>query len=248
MKKTQEQIDRDKKYNAQKLWEQMTPRERLIALKEIDITGREALDLNKKSWYYFDEKFRDVLISRVELKILLPPADLVKIENRQARKLEKVRVKEFAIVEAHKAQQPVKSLTITIEYKKSYMWGYNPHASVVVEYHSGEQDFFEGFTASGCGYCKQSTVIAEIFNKCLRYELYRKIKTKPPYGLYYYGGSYKDKVEYLSEPTYNGGVGTSCYTNGVAEFIGGKFENIASGKSFDVFVYTDKKKHKQKAA
>lgn len=39
-----------------------------------------------------------------------------------------------------------------------------------------------------------------------------------------------------------GGVGTSCYYD-IAEFIGGKFEKISSGKTFDVFQYTNKSKN-----
>lgn len=37
---------------------------------------------------------------------------------------------------------------------------------------------------------------------------------------------------------FEGGVGTSCYYS-IAEFIGGKFENISSGKTFDVYQYTE---------
>ena len=37
---------------------------------------------------------------------------------------------------------------------------------------------------------------------------------------------------------YNGGVGTSCYYD-IARFIGGRFEHVAGGKTFDVFKYTD---------
>lgn len=94
--------------------------------------------------------------------------------------------KELARIEIEKNQRPIKYLTITIEWKRSYTWGMNPNASVEVEYKKADftkgEDKFEhvgGFKASGCGYDKESTVIAEIFNKYLKYKLYepkRKLK------------------------------------------------------------------------
>lgn len=57
--------------------------------------------------------------------------------------------------------------------------------------------------------------------------------------MYYYNGVTRTEENgYISTPSYNGGVGTSCYYK-IAEFIGGKFENIANGKTFGVFKYTD---------
>lgn len=158
--------------------------------------------------------------------------------------------KELARIETEKAQRPVESLTITIEWKRSYTWGMNPNASVEVKYKTGENLFYRdsGFKASGCGYDKESTVIAEIFNKYLKYKLYQcrvgefRINGKDnthPYGVSYYNGYTKtnDNGD-VSTPRFNGGVGTSCYYK-ISEFIGGKFENIANGKTFGVFKYTD---------
>ena len=174
-----------------------------------------------------------------------------KLARREARKAARKEANQQAQIEAEKAQKPVKAMTITIEWKKSRTWGHNPNASVKVQYHDGTWGRFDGFKCSGCGYCKESTVIAQIFNHVLKYKLYQKhawgddrttgdYKANHPYGVYYYGGGAGEKHEggYISKPTYNGGVGTSCYRN-IAEFIGGKFESVASGKSFDVFTYTD---------
>lgn len=162
--------------------------------------------------------------------------------------------KQLAEIEAHKAQKPVKQLTINMEWKKSRTWGSCPRAEALVEFKDGT--FYRTgakYYASGCGYCKESTVIADIFNDFLRYKLYQVhtpkaeyfrngAKHDTPYGIYYYGGGYKAPTEageyYYTKPTYNGGVGTECYPR-IAEFIGGKFERVASGKWFDVFKYTD---------
>lgn len=168
----------------------------------------------------------------------------VKKERKEARKLARKREAELAIVEEHKAQNPVKSMTINIEWKKSRMWGSNPSAEARIEHYDGTFSHIGPFTCSGCGYDKESTVIADIFNVALRYELYRRIKKEQPYGVYYYGGKYEDKGEYFCNPTYNGGVGTSCYYR-IAEFIGGRFENVSNGKTFDVFKYIDKKRRKK---
>ena len=101
----------------------------------------------------------------------------------------------------------------------------------------------DGYTCSGCGYDKESTVIAQIFNEFLKYKLYDetlrskwmaknnfyKDEDSKPYGVHLPG-------EYT--PYYDGGIGTNCYYR-IAEYIGGVFEHVASGKMFDVYRYTD---------
>ena len=61
---------------------------------------------------------------------------------------------------AERSQKPVKSITITIEWKKSRTWGMNPNANAQVEYKDGTYDTGSA-SASGCGYDKESTVIRE---------------------------------------------------------------------------------------
>jgi len=175
-------------------------------------------------------------------------------EQKEANKIERARLKAEAKtqarIEAEKAQRPVKELTISIEWKKSRMWGNNPKAEVRVSYHGGGYDYKDGYTASGSGYCKESTVIADIFNDFLKYKLWNKTieqckrkdykwkeENGAPYGISagIYNDSYGNEVEYRS---FSGGIGTNCY-KAIGEFIGGKFENIASGKTFDVYKYTD---------
>lgn len=158
-----------------------------------------------------------------------------KIARREARKEAKKVAAKLAVVEAEKNQKPVKEITITIEWRKSRTWGSNPHAEAAVSFQDGSFERRNSYTASGCGYDKESTVIAQIFNDFLKYKLHTKIEGEPPYGMYYGTTALSHIPDYVS---YNGGVGTSCYYR-IGEFIGGKFENIASGKTFDVYKYTD---------
>ena len=171
------------------------------------------------------------------------------MEQMTVRKLNNRIKKQRAEIAAHKAQRPVKSLTINIEWKKSRTWGHCPAAYAEVHFQDGSFTRSRVYRASGCGYDKESTVIAECFNEYLRYKLYEKHELKSningetvnhPYGVYYYGAEDQqpDDRGYISRPSYNGGVGTSCYYD-IAKFIGGKFEHLAGGNSFDAYRYTD---------
>lgn len=149
--------------------------------------------------------------------------------NKLARQEARKQAKELAQLEAEKNQKEVAKITISIEWKKSRTWGSNPKCEAVVHFKDGSFDTSPVYTCSGCGYDKESTVIADVFNAYLKYKLHRIGATdKHPYGIY------------LREDwkTYNGGVGTSCYYR-IAEFIGGTFEHTANGKTFDVFTYID---------
>ena len=134
---------------------------------------------------------------------------------------------------AKKIFKPVKEMDITIEWVKNRTWGANPHAEAFVVYQDGSCERSKTFKCSGCGYDKESTVISYAFNEYLMYKLKdmpANIQDKEiPYGICNL---------YLDNPYYSGGIGTSCYY-AIAEFIGGKFIHIASGKTFDVFKYVD---------
>lgn len=154
--------------------------------------------------------------------------------NKKARQEARKQAKELARIEAEKNQKPVKKIVISIEWKKSRMWGSNPHAEADITHHDGS--YSQGFaTCSGCGYDKESTVIADIFNNFLKYKLYGEIKEVGgftqnnglPYGINL--GQYRH---------YSGGIGTNCYYD-IAKAIGGEFVRIASGNTFDVYEYTE---------
>lgn len=160
-------------------------------------------------------------------------------------KEQKRREKERARIQAEKDQKPIRKMTIAIEWKKSRTWGYNPHASAEIHYRDGSFGRFNGYTCSGCGYDKTSTVIAEIFNDHLKYKLWKKpfesTKIKKPYGIRF------GKHESFQDRYYEGGVGMSCYLTDscqkdrIAYYIGGTLKCIASLDKVDVFIYTDKR-------
>ena len=164
--------------------------------------------------------------------------DKIKLEARRKAKAERLTQERN---NREKSQLPVKAITITIEWKKSRMWSNNPHAEAGVEFHNGTFERRDRFTCSGCGYDKESTVIASIFNAFLLYKLWAMPpkdikgghgsgdKGPAPYGITNYQPEWRG---------YSGGIGTSCYYR-ISEYIGGKFEHIASGKMFDVYKYTD---------
>jgi len=169
--------------------------------------------------------------------------------NKLARKEQKEKIKEITRIQAEKSQPEIKEMTITIEWVKSRTWGSNPHAHAEITYKDNtagkwKNGFFRtsnDYTCSGCGYDKESTVIAQIFNEFLKYKLWQlgseKIKGGngsgdtglAPYDIHLYTENH---------PHYGGGIGTNCYYR-IAEYIGGKFEHISSGKMFDVYKYTD---------
>lgn len=165
-----------------------------------------------------------------------------KLAKKETKSKAKQEAKELARINAEKNQKPVKWLKIIIEWKQSRTWGYCPRAYAEVSFK--DNDFIRTenkYYASGCGYDKESTVIAEIFNEFLKYKLWlltpeqRKggngsnDNGKAPYGIHVYSEN---------NPHYGGGIGTNCYYD-ISKYIGGKFECLASGKTFDVYKYTD---------
>jgi hypothetical protein len=147
---------------------------------------------------------------------------------------------------------------ISIEWKKSKMWGSNPSAECVYSYKDTEGNtrtnrVFSG-SISGCGYDKQSTAVANCLNQIneilkLLYTIKNEVldgnyqdKTgeiltgyEPPknHNLFGYGSGYG------ITPSIEGGVGVSCYPSIFAK-LGYEFKTIASGKTFDVYTITKK--------
>lgn len=168
-------------------------------------------------------------------KVYGEPCQTCREAKKKRKKDRRGKAEHTAEKKAHKGQKPIKSIVIEIQWKRSYMWGNNPHASASIEYKDGTTQWLNGYTCSGCGYDKESTVIASIFNDLLRYKLYRNWKKEKPYGCDLY-----DKKEGKYPPHFNGGVGMSCYY-AISDFIGGRFENVKSGKTYDIFKYTDRR-------
>lgn len=167
------------------------------------------------------------------------------LEERTARKeqrqADKKAAKKAAAIQAERDQKPVKSIAISIEWRKSRTWGSNPFLDAQVSFQDGSYESVDGITCSGCGYDKESTVIAQVFNMFMKYSLWEihdlivagEDVGEMPYGIYI--RQQTDKQE--AWMNFNGGVGTSCYYR-IAEFIGGKFERVASGKTYDAYKFT----------
>jgi len=131
-----------------------------------------------------------------------------------------------------KAMRPdVREIEITINWNKSLTWGYTPRAEYSAVNADGTR-ITGVFTCSGCGYDKESTVVAKIFNACCSGMLWRKrnSKKKAPYG-----------IRFGWMPVFEGGVGMSCYYS-ISAFIGGTLESVAHGKTFDVYRFILSKK------
>jgi hypothetical protein len=157
-------------------------------------------------------------------------------EKAEARKAVREAAKHQQAVDEVKAQPRLESLTITIEWKKSRMWGMNPHATGEAITKDGRR-LVGTAKASGCGYCKGSTVIANLFNQFLRHKLYdsavlARLAIKKPYGI----RLTKDTDKYLSY--FEGGIGEDCYSD-ISEAIGGTWKRLASTKSVDVYEYKE---------
>ena len=126
-------------------------------------------------------------------------------------------------------------ITISIEWKRSQMWGSNPNATAA-EHTTNGYNRYESGCISGCGYDKESTALANAVNQSnaflkLMYAVKENAPTVKNHDLFGYGSGYGIL------PNLEGGVGTSCYYK-IMEKLGYKFNNTASGKTFDVYTIT----------
>ena len=134
-------------------------------------------------------------------------------------------------------------IKITIEWKKSKMWGSNPTANCWYSYTNNEGNFCSGYVTSGivggCGYDKQSEAVARCLNQINEvlkplYNAKDKAIDRSNHEVLGYGSGYGIC------PSIEGGVGVSCYPS-IFNKIGYNFQTIASGKNFDVYTITKTK-------
>jgi len=136
------------------------------------------------------------------------------------------------------------SVKISVEWKRSQMWGSNPNAECWVYFINKDGNFdshyFTSGSIGGCGYDKLSTAIANVLNQSNEVlKLLYTIKDgseiidnrKGNHTLFGYGAGYGIL------PNIEGGVGVSCY-NAIFNKIGFELKSVASGKTFDVFEIT----------
>lgn len=146
----------------------------------------------------------------------------------------------------------VKRITIGIETPSSRMYGYIAKGKAEVEYVDGSIKHFSGFKASGGGYDKVDSVIAQVLNKCakqnlLGYEASGDYASKAHgyTGDDKFGGTsisrkrmdktrthyYDDGIEYYDNSYFNYDIKTVAQSDDfvVVEI---KFKNAATGKLY----------------
>ena len=164
---------------------------------------------------------------------------LLRFIKRRVRATEAERLAKVEAVEA--SNDFGGELIITLEWKKSYMWGMNPRASTNYG--------FQGSSIGGCGYCKTSTATAEALNshapilKALylkECERLRELKKSTM--------SKEDQEKYLSRrsfvgygtgygvmPYFEGGVGVSSHES-TCKKIGLNMRSISDTPHVNVYI------------
>lgn len=133
----------------------------------------------------------------------------------------------------------LKSATISIEWKRSAMWGNNPTAELQTTFEKDGYTHYSrvnGSSVGGCGYDKESTAAAQVLNQSpevmkLLYDAAERQPDKKHRDALGYGSGYGIL------PYFEGGVGVSCFRS-IFEKLGYKWECTASGKTFDVYTIT----------
>ena len=176
-------------------------------------------------------------ISMKELKKMFPYMTEEELERDMQHnewiKLEKFLEQERKTNEGYREKAEcadVVKLSISVEWHRSRTWGNCPTAHFSCHFADGT--YLSGSeSCSGCGYDKESTVIARIFNQCCLGMLWRKTRRKAnlkdkPYGIYM--GCF---------PCFDGGIGTNCYIT-ITKWLGGQWERVASGSTYNNYLIT----------
>lgn len=153
--------------------------------------------------------------------------------KRKTKALEKEYVEALERLEAIENAPDLEYADITVEWTRSATWGSNPKATVIVNGVRRE----ESHSIGGCGYDKESTAIARAMNcndTMLKLACMAVENDSKPYAI-------NNFIEYLSLPSFEGGVGVSSYRSAF-ESMGYKWENVSSGKHFDVYTICKIKK------
>lgn len=178
------------------------------------------------SWHY-----KELMTAGARKKVweLQPLKEyLIEREKKQLDKRLNEKLQELIRIEN---SQELVSIDVSIEWKRSKTWGNNPSAEAKV---NTKNDFNRYYgSASGCGYDKESTAIAQAVNqsdsfKKMLYEIKENNINTDNRELFGYGAGY-GILPYLE-----GGVGVSCYP-AIFKKIGFDFHGVAHGKTFDVY-------------
>lgn len=157
-----------------------------------------------------------------------PAADILdRIKAKKARKEAKRTAERLEKLAAAEAAAVAPSVDISVEFRHSRTWGWNPHATVRA-WATVTED-----SASGYGYNKESSAIAGAMNtnpEIMRI-LYDHAETGEPflYSVYTFAGL----------PFFNGECGVSGFRS-VFEACGYEWRQIASGRTFNAYTITRK--------
>lgn len=151
--------------------------------------------------------------------------------GRARKYYEKLKAEKLAHIEAVENADDFNGATITVEWKRSQMWGSNPTATARVKHNS-----FSSGSIGGCGYDKESTATADALNQSKSFlkALYtvkeQRVAEKCENVLGYGSG-------YGVLPQLEGGVGVECMRD-ICKSIGFKWTRVSGDKSFDVYTIT----------
>lgn len=175
-------------------------------------------------WFYRDRMTKKALETAKQLdrESILPDtikASMIKRFTRENEKKRLEKLEKIALIEQYNAP---KNADISVEWKKSKMWSYNPTAEI-----RANKRVTTG-TASGCGYDKESAAIASAMNSNpeimrILYE-YAENGNVFPYSVNLFAGV----------PYFDGGCGMSCFQN-VFEACGYKWRCVGSGRLYNCY-------------
>ena len=171
----------------------------------------------------------------------LPREKAVQLATARAlRDLDKSYADKLHKLETASNAPTLEFVTINVEWKRSRTWGYNPHVTAV----TSEAETYTG-TASGCGYDKQSTAVAEALNAspAVLKMLYAAAENALAAGQRFAQDDHgnvtcRDVLGYGSGysilPYFEGGVGVSCFET-IFSRCGYTFRQVANSKHFDAY-------------
>lgn len=191
-----------------------------------DITGKTAGEI-LKNYYFRDYTTPGTFEALKQLPAGDVPGEILinRIIAKCSREQDKNARERREKLEAAEAVAAPEFVRVSVDWVKNRTWGNNPHAVV-----SAEKTRTFG-KASGCGYDKESAAIAQAMNA--NSEIMRIL-----YDHAEKGGNFPYSVlTFAGLPFFDGGCGVSCFRS-VFESCGYKWENVASGKTYDVYTIT----------
>ena len=149
--------------------------------------------------------------------------------KKNHRKLYNIVVSKATELQAIRKQRKVKRLDIIITWSRGSMQAMQTQAEANIEYIDGWGSL-ETSKTGGWGYDKESTTMAELLNKAIRYMIVdKKENKKAPYGVTIRNDIFNNR--------FNGGVGVSCYYS-IIKYLGGTMKNTVNTKTSNVYTIT----------